>query len=429
MNNLRKKRLVSALLAFALLLCVSLPVNADAVTNVPVNPSTKLSDGDLLIPEPVAEYVADYFVDSMIEMGTTIWDDNTTIVDSVTTFNETGDTITSYTFELTDGYVTVAAYVDMPSPILEWADQAEPAYSDFELTDGSKVIYTGPMSYYLDDGDSTTLETIDGTTVDKSQITDCVSPLRNRNNLRPQLANYIASEKAAALKKKAQTASVLSAGGYSTNASDNTWGGYITSVTQYAYNVFGGTWTCTDWSNKWENYAHFALMSSFYGYKKHCGPTAITNAIQMYRKKHNISTGYDLTVFKNVIKVNDDNNKKYYGGPYHGTWNSTAGEFIKKSFAECGIDVDIYGQYDCTVENMKNATTSNRLMYIMLLNHINYGDHHVIGYAWTEMTCKEDPYDPFYFIKISDGHRSSGTYLHQSYIEGWGTKYWEIYCG
>ena len=51
---------------------------------------------------------------------------------------KTGEAITSYTFELTSGYVTVAAYADMPSPILEWADEAEPVYAEFDSLCRSK---------------------------------------------------------------------------------------------------------------------------------------------------------------------------------------------------------------------------------------------------------------------------------------------------
>lgn len=181
-----------------------------------------------------------------------------------------------------------------------------------------------------------------------------------------------------------------------------------------------------DWENNWESWANFAVTSDFTGYKNHCGPTAITNAIRMYGNKYSVPTGSDQTVFKNVIKANVANNGKYYNG-CDGTWNSSAGEFIEKSFLANEISIDTYGRYDCNIYNTKNACTGNRLMYIMMVNHATYNNHHVIGYAWNAMSCPSVSSNPFYFIKICDGHRKYGTYLHLAYLEMLDTKYWEIY--
>ncbi|MEY8313390.1 hypothetical protein AALA61_15785 [Oscillospiraceae bacterium 42-9] len=425
MKYRQKKAVVSTLLAFVLLLCTTFSVNA---ADARIHSVNQLTDADLQISEEVAGFVAEYFIDDMIATGQTAWNDDTSIVNSVITYNITGDDITSYTFELDSGFVTVAAYADMPSMILEWSDKAEPAYSSFDLDSTSKIIYTGPMNYYLDDG-GTTFETYDGTTISKSQVSDSVSSLRDVQNLRSQVSNHIYMEKDQLLQKSVRLSDSSSnePNNESGGASDNTFGGYITDVKKYAYNLYGGSWTSVDWENNWEDDSHFAVTSDFSGYKNHCGPTAITNAIQMYGSKNYVYTGSDQTVFKNVIKANLANNGKYYSGS-DGTWNSSAGEFIEKAFLANNIyAATTYGTYDCNIENTKNACTDNRLMYIMLLDHATYGDHHVIGYAWNAMSCPSVSSNPFYFIKICDGHRKYGTYLHLAYLELLGTKYWEIY--
>lgn len=209
-------------------------------------------------------------------------------------------------------------------------------------------------------------------------------------------------------------------------AADNTPGGYIDNPIAYAKSIMNGVWTNNGYANNWESYANFATTSNFSGYTNHCGPTAITNAIKMYGKKYNnssIKNSTNQAIFDKVIAANNAASNSYYNG-IDGTWNSTADEFIKKSFAQCGVSISTYGQYTCSLENIKNASTGNRLMYIMLVSHALYGNHHVIGYAWTCMTNESTN---FYFIKICDGHKSSGRYLDQILVRS--DKYWEIYFG
>lgn len=415
MSKLQKKKIISVLLACVLMLCTTIPVSADTIVSQrPVTSISQLTDDDLAIPKDVAEYIAKFFVEDMIATGQTFWNSGTTIVDCIVTYDETGKNINSYIFKLTRGYVIVAAYVDMPNPILEWSDEEVPVCEELNYTPTDKVVYAGPLTYYLDEGD-TTLTTADGGQISRTLATDKkIENLRNLKNIRPKLQSEIIEMK--------QSATKNSVG----RAADNTPGGYIDNPIAYAKSIMNGVWTNNGYANNWESYANFATTSNFSGYTNHCGPTAITNAIKMYGKKYNnssIKNSTNQAIFDKVIAANNAASNSYYNG-IDGTWNSTADEFIKKSFAQCGVSISTYGQYTCSLENIKNASTGNRLMYIMLVSHALYGNHHVIGYAWTCMTNESTN---FYFIKICDGHKSSGRYLDQILVRS--DKYWEIYFG
>lgn len=352
----------------------------------------------------------------MAATGMTKWNASTSIVNSVTTYDETGQTITGYTFELTSGYVMVAAYADMPNAILEWADEAEPVYAEFGARQGAKVVYTGPMAYYLDYGGST-LKTLEGTQVAKSQVLNKVEDQRDVANVKPAVRSDILR-----MKQQAKTS------GITRSAADNTSDGYITHAGDYAHNVYGGTWVCTDWANHWENSANFAVSKDLSGntFDLCCGPTAITNAIKMYGNQYNVSAIKNRTsqsIYNTVIRVNNDANGNYYS-PYWGTYNDTVAQYISECFDAVYSDVTLYGTYLLSVQNIKNATTSNRLMYILLTsNDKPYGEHHLIGYAWSLMS--DNLGRNYYFIKVADGFNSSGRYLDQKVV--YNESYYELY--
>lgn len=401
------KRLISALLSTVLVACLVTSASAETV-------ATGIQDEDLLINQEVAENIAELFVNDMVNSGQTEWNSSTEITDTKILYDEDGTSITGYSVELTSGYVVVSAYVDVPSIILEWADEAEPVYATTSWSDDAKVIYTGPMAYFLDTGTSQ-LQTVEGNVVARSQVENQLTPLRDVKNVETSVLQQIASAKRDS-----------NGGIATTRAGDNQEGGYITDAGVYAKNVYGGTWTCTAWNNQWESYANFATTSNFSGYSNHCGPTAITNAIKMYGNKYNNSTIKNSTnsqVFAKVIQANQDAGGTYYNGD-DGTWDNKANSFIKDSFKKINVNVSVYGKYYCNVQNIKNATTADRLMYIMLHNYGKpYGDHAVIGYAWSRMTRSSDLGDK-HFVKIADGHKSSARYIEVSLFIN--DQYWEI---
>lgn len=411
------KRLISVLLSTVLITSLVTSASAETV-------ATSIEDKDLLINQEVAEIIAELFVDDMVTSGQTAWNSGTQITDTKILYGEDGTSVTGYSVELTSGYVVVSAYVDVPSIILEWADGAEPVYASTSWSEDAKVVYTGPMAYFLDTGTSK-LQTVEGDVVARSQVENQLTPLRNVKNVQTSVLQQIASEKRA----------ITNGEIVPMRAGNNQEGGYITDAGEYAHNVYGGTWTCTDWCNPWEDYANFAVMSDFSGYKKHCVPTAITNAIKMYGKKYNhtIALKSDISIFSQVLQANKDAGNIYYtNSSTGGSADDKVNDFIIDSFKRYNVNVSVYGRYNCNLENLKNAITSDRLMHIILHkygtgNSQPYGDHSVLGYAWSRMTRSSDLGDK-HFIKIADGHNRSGRYLELSLLKS-GTeydKYWEI---
>lgn len=404
------KRWISLLLATVLVVCMTTSATAASVT-------AGIEDEDFFINQEVAENIAELFVDDMISSGQTKWNSDTEITSTEILYDELGTDATGYSIELTSGYVVVSAYVDVPSVILEWADEAEPVYEGASLEDDTKVIYTGPMEYLLDTG-SESLLSLDGVEVARSQVKNQLASLRDVKNVQTSVLQEIIAEKKA-MKDDGPTATV--------QASDNHAGGYITDAGVYAKNVYGGTWKCTAWNNEWEEYANFATMSNFPGYTNHCGPTAITNAIKMYGNKYNNSTiknSSNASVLSKVLDANAEATSPYYTGA-SGTWDATANAFIQDSFKKYNVNVTVYGRYSLNVENMKNATTSNRLMFIMLHSYgYPYGNHSVLGYAWSRMTRSSDQGDK-HFIKVCDGHKSSGRYIELALCLQ--DQFWEIH--
>jgi hypothetical protein len=437
MRNLKIKKFISTVLALSLLLCTWVSAYADS--DVPQPDVAQIENADLFVTEEVAEQLALLFIRDMSESGVAAWDETTEPTRMVPMYDETGENITAYTVELTAGYVVVSAYVDVPNLFFEWADEAEPVYADLvespaglrkargSAPSTEKVVHVGPLGYYLDNGTDTLLGE-EGEEVPREALSNDFDEFRDIENVTPEAIEMIVESKEEAAEN----------GGISPLAADNTSGGYITDSAAYAKNLYGGTWKCTSWSNKWESAANFAVTSSFSGYRNHCGLVAITNAIKMYGNQYNNNYIKGLSnhdVFRKVVEVNQLADQKYYvvtlnaNGEYEGgTFDSTANEFIVKSFKKCGVSVSTYGEnpYLCTIQNMKNATSADRLMYVMLHKYGDpYVDHHLIGYAWACLTDYTYSYPRnLYFLKICDGHKPSARALDMSRLVT--DTYWEI---
>lgn len=426
MKKRKTNQFISILLAFVLLLCSVVPAYA-----VEGGEPDQIESQDLFITDEVAKHIALLFLEDMVNTGLTTWDESTELVRVVPMYDETGENISAYTAELTSGYIVISSYADVPNLIFEWADEAEPVYAGLPAAhnarSAAKIIYVGPVDYYLDSG-SDTLTGIEGEQVPRDALSNDFDEYRDIENVSPEAIEMLTEAKREALEN----------GGISAQADDvgpdNSVTGYITDSAAYAKNVYGGSWKCTSWSNDWESAANFAIASEFLvaypNYDNHCGLVAITNAIKMYGKKYNnriIQNSSNMDVFMKVAKINSDSWNEYFD-PAGGTYNDSAGEFIDLSFAAFNISpkVKAYGQYPCTIERIKSAIAPNKLMYIMLYNY-NSGDmpyyrHHLIGYAWA---CLNNSYQGNkYFIKACDGHNTSARNLDASRLIM--DKYWEI---
>lgn len=379
-----------------------------------------LEEDDLIISEESAYYIAEFFIRDIVETGLSSWNAETSIVNTVVMYDETGNEITGYTFELTSGYIVVSAYLDAPEIILEWSDEALPIYETFELDADAKIIYVNVLTYFLDEGEST-LETVDGTEVPREEVINAFEEERDIENVPESIISDII---------ESNQVELADTNGFEFLASDNTAGGYITDPFTHAKNVYGGTWKSYEWSNYWESSANFAKTSDFSGYYNHCGPTAITNLIKMYGNKYSnavIKYSSNKNVFDKVLEANNDQLIPYYVNStsfIKGTLNARANGFIKDSFAKYSVTASVQGRYDASYENIKSCFLySGRLMYLMVSGHAPYGDHHVVGYAYTRLISQQTGWYKSY-VKICDGHNSSARYVDMASISS--DRFWQV---
>lgn len=110
----------------------------------------------------------------------------------------------------------------MSQASLEWADEAEPVYATTSWSENAKVIFTGPMAYFLDTGTSQ-LQTVEGNVVARSQVENQLTPLRDVKNVQTSVLKQIASQKRA-----------RNTGTVPMRAGNNQEGGYITDAGVYA---------------------------------------------------------------------------------------------------------------------------------------------------------------------------------------------------
>lgn len=97
----------------------------------------------------------------------------------------------------------------------------------------------------------------------------------------------------------------------------------------------------------------------------------------------------------------------------------------RKGFKKFNVNVQVYGMYSPTYQDIKNATTGNRLMYLIVWNNKPYGNHAVVGYAYNRL--KNQKGDLSSYLKIADGWSHEGRYLPISTLAN--DKYYEAYFG
>lgn len=161
----------------------------------------------------------------------------------------------------------------------------------------------------------------------------------------------------------------------------------------------------------------------------------------MYGNMKNVSsikTRSSTQVFNKVMEVNNSARNPYYTsaspdpGVHRSRWKEV-GEFVARSFNAFNESVDMYGPYKATFDDIKNATTANRLMLLGLDGHAAYGYHAVVGYAYTclrstNTTDSTGKLREMRFLKICDGlTNNGGRYLNIDSIDTY--EYWEVYCG
>ena len=277
---MKKRKVLAILMACVItVLAFGSPVSAAYVGNI-----VQVNDSTYRIPENVAEIMASFFIRDMQMVPDNTWTEDTIVADSQVMYDTDGS-VSAYSFELaTDGepagYVVISAYPNLENKILEFSDVSEPVYSEFSLSNGDEVVYTGPLGYYKDSGGAM-LETVDSTYVSRSAVT-----------------NVWAQMEAQQIAEKASVASIQS------EDPPGEEGYPITDPFEFAEYFYKVPFESYEYINEFESYCHYRINSDFNGYFERCGPTAITNLIEMigdYRGYSSVNTNY-INIFENVAQ-------------------------------------------------------------------------------------------------------------------------------
>lgn len=406
----------------------ALPLDNGALTQGKIieEAYASLTEEDLFISEEVAINIAQLFINDSIAVGEMVsWDESTEITNVVVMYDETGtDTVTAYSFELDNtkgynGYIVVAARLDAPNLILEFADAAEPLYTVLDLNEEDQVVYLGPEYYYMDsvDNDLDVLWDLSGNKVLRDQLVNVIEENSDINNIPENVAITIASEKGVLYFNASESSEDIDSGIslYASNSSP------IANPFTHANNNYQGPFVSNDYINKWENYVSY-YDTTTYDYGRHCGPSAITHLIKWYGKRYNSSlcnTSYSSTL-SSVVSYG--NTWGYYD-PSSGTLRGSASEYIRLCFAQRGVSVYVNGKYNVNYDNVKKSLGDNQLLYVSLDSHPCYNNHAVACFAYTRLKSTSTGWYKTY-IKVADSWSTNARYIDMASVSE--CKYWSV---
>lgn len=275
---------------------------------------------------------------------------------------------------------------------MEYSDEATPLYKDIQnMSESGRVVYTGGLNYYRDVGNNC-LISVDGVLVEKAVCTSSLEEAR-----RETLNSY----------------------GYAGTVEINGTNYPITDPATWAANLYGGSFTATEWKNPFESSCRFRTTADFktignITYYNHCGPTAITNLIEIVGRYRgytpitsisNVGTGIFVPVARYGVNAGYYiNSSDFVGGSPWGT----AADFAKGAFDLFDISVSTLTQ-TATYSNVKAAIDAYKPVLLELKNDSYYKDHFVAAYAYTKFSNTSGV--TIGFAKIADGRVGAGRYI------------------
>ena len=398
------KKIVSIVMIFALLLSLSV-IPAAAVET---GQETRMAMQGEIIPKNVAEVLAEMFVQSNVDSGMeTSWNTGTEALGTVTLYDEKG-LPSAYSVELKtngspSGYVIISAYPDMENYILEYADTVAPLYDEFDPDETDQIVYTGNLQYYQETEDNILLD-LQGDEVAAEDIINVFDEIRDEAAIEEA---RISAQKAFA--ESPPGISLFSSGGLDSN-------GAIINPTDYIEKYYPGSLenTAVDWRSL-EQYTRHRTMSSFNRtYVGNCGPTAITNIVEITGNMRNISKIKNesiSSIYATVEKIGLDSKWFNSGG------TNNEGQYMQAVLKHYGVRVRFTEIYSATYEKVKNEIDKNRPFLFSINGYANGTTGHLVtAYAYTRFRNSQGHFKSF--IKVADGWADSGRYIDMSTVCG-----------
>ena len=158
------------------------------------------------------------------------------------------------------------------------------------------------------------------------------------------------------------------------------------------------------------------------GYRRHCGPTAITNLILTLHNRYGfLEDPVPADVFSEVSQIGRQ--KLIYwntdilgllGGTYDFLTYPYIRDCLKRFRFPAGETVSLHAYVLPAADRFLQELDSGKLLYLQLHRHRCYGSHHLLCYGYT-LVCGVDPasgrtYREIYLI-TADGWNSRPRYL------------------
>ncbi|MBR2561643.1 MAG: hypothetical protein IKE31_05780 [Eubacterium sp.] len=151
------------------------------------------------------------------------------------------------------------------------------------------------------------------------------------------------------------------------------------------------------------------------GFRRHCGPTAITNLILTLHHRHRYLK--EPVSARNVFaEVSEIGRKKgiYWNtdflNMFGGTYDVLTRIYIRDCLKHYGIPARIGGTFLSSKARALKALEEGKLLYLQLLYHPIYGNHHLLAYGYTVLHSVNGRQKEVYLI-LADGWSRQPRYL------------------
>ena len=190
----------------------------------------------------------------------------------------------------------------------------------------------------------------------------------------------------------------------------------------HAQEQTGKAWSVAKACDGWESFGTFETTGAFAeldgGYKRHCGPTAITNLLLTMEKKVPFRAGKRLHASRVFSRVAAFGKKKlYYINAdllrfYGGTFNIATKRYVKRA---CALydrnDLTVKGPYPAWRNFLMASLDKGNILYTELVLHPLYGNHHLLTYGYRLLQA-EDGKQRLYLL-CADGWNTQPKYLFE----------------
>ena len=159
------------------------------------------------------------------------------------------------------------------------------------------------------------------------------------------------------------------------------------------------------------------------GYKRHCGPTAMTGMILTLNRRHPfLQDPRPADIFRTVVRIGQKTGI-YWNTDFLGRFGGTYDILTRKYIRDClkafgirqkggdgGYSVTVHGRPFPKKSAFLQAIRDGKLLYLQLSHNARYGSHHLLCYGYTTV-CSTDGEHWEVYLLLADGWSAQPRYL------------------